>query len=94
MTSPFNTICYPPDQKAASCPITDIKFKKRVEQVDQGYSRINIPRVGAFLYTKTAADSRPITAMQILKVTEGIPCADPGLSPPGCNVKDMRYSRI
>ena len=32
--------------------------------------------------------------MQLLKITEGKPCANPLAKAPGCNVKDGRYSRI
>ena len=93
-TSAFNTICYPQDQIAQSCPITEVIFKKKVDRVDRGYKRLNLPGGGAFLYTKTEADSRPITAMQVLQATYGLPCADPTAVAPACNVKDTRYSKI
>jgi len=79
-TDPENTICYPQDQLASKCPITETLFVKENQiakyQNDTATYRVQEVGVGEYFVTsKNSTDSLPITKTVLEALN---PCVDPG----------------
>lgn len=77
-TSPENTVCYPNEELADSCPITQILFvdSADIEQYEDTttYSVVKINVAQYIVYSKTSTDNLPITSTS---VEGGTPCINP-----------------
>jgi len=64
VTTGSNIICYPEAELEANCPITDIQFSAGEEKY-LDYTRVDYLDGIQVAYTKTLADSRPITTTSV-----------------------------
>lgn len=79
MTSPENTICYPPDQLSYLCPITSIKFvdSEGIVPYQSDAENYTVKPINAdkyLVYSKTSTDNLPIVKTSVDAST---PCFNP-----------------
>ena len=78
VTSPENTVCYPPDDHVNSCPINEIRFvlNEELVSIEGEYGQATFNSQFTLLYSKTNLDALPITTTSVTKA----PCLDPARS--------------
>ena len=77
-TNSDNTICYPPEEHTAACPITsiDLVMQKNLPDFEGDYQKIRLNADYFVVFTKTESDSLPVTSTKV----EKRPCLDPAWS--------------
>ena len=59
-------MCYPPDEHADACPITEMKFvlNSQLDTIEDGYTQVEYNEEKTLIYSKTKLDSLPILSFE------------------------------
>ena len=74
-TSPENTVCYPLEEHADACPITEIKFvqNSELDTIQDSFTQVTFNSEKTLVYSKNIADALPLSSFAVTKA----PCLDP-----------------